>query len=96
MSAVVLTSLSSAREKAQKAAFKAEVSGLHPSALSYCDGKTNNTGFVFTAGSRIAAGNVLCSNSGSINSLVITPSPAITGCTNATLTETGVTFGNCD
>ena len=54
LSSVVLASVSSAREKANKAAFKAEATGLQPSALVACDGGTNVNTITMPAFSKVS------------------------------------------
>jgi prepilin-type N-terminal cleavage/methylation domain-containing protein len=94
LASVVLTSLGSARTKAQKAAFKAEVAGLVPAAIAECDGKTSANSFTWTAGSTIAGGSITCTDDGSFASTTINSSPTITGC-NASIGPAGADFANC-
>jgi prepilin-type N-terminal cleavage/methylation domain-containing protein len=97
LASVVLASLNSARVKANKAAFKAEVSALVPAAIAECDGKTSSDTFAYSAGSKIDAGTIACTDDGSIASTTVSPNVTISGCTSATITETGADFAtNCE
>ncbi len=90
LSAVVLTSLSSARVKAQKAAFKAEASGAVAGWVSTCD-----TANIAAPTSTITTWGTITQSCGATGtgtfSVTATPVVTITGCT-ATVTETGATF----
>jgi len=90
LSAVVLTSLSSARVKAQKAAFKAEVSGAVPGWVATCD-----TANISAPTSTITTWGTItqsCTATGAGTfSVTATPIATITGCTGS-VTETGATF----
>lgn len=59
LSSVVLASLNSARTKAKKAAFKAEIAALVPAAIASCD---SGTTYVADNGTQFTGGNITCSN----------------------------------
>ena len=96
LSAVVLTSLSGARSKAQIAAFKAEASGVQPAALSFCDGKTNGT--TITGLGTLTTGTLSATTCTGDGTFTITDT-VISGkggtCTSATINESGATFAGC-
>jgi type IV pilus assembly protein PilA len=93
LSAVVLTSLSSARNKANIAAFKAEMSGVHPAAIAACDG--NAGGGTYNANGFSKANNVsiTCTSSGTLNEVMATSKSGL-NC-NANISDTGVVFSGC-
>ena len=96
LSAVVLTSLSSARTKAQAAAFKAEISGIVPGAVSFCDGNANGT-YNYTGGTT-GEGNISvgCDASGQMNNVTGINSTTVTACNGTTLSSAGPVFpANC-
>ena len=96
LSAVVLTSLTSARDKANRAAFKSEVSALVPSLISNCDGNANVVQN-WTAGTKMAAGTLTCASGGNLPaSTVINTNGTISGCTNATISDSGASFTSCN
>ena len=90
LSSVVLASLNTARTKAQKAAFKSEVSSLVPSFIVACD-----SGAALAASStmNIASSTVVttCAADGSF--LVDAFSAKVSGCTGH-ITNLGATFEN--
>ena len=97
LASVVLVSLSNARTKAQKAAFKSEVSAKVGGFTSDCDDDTlaapadtgvTNWDAAFASSSCGASGN------GSF-SISAAPVATISGCTDATVTESGADFANC-
>ena len=103
LSAVVLTSLTGARTKAQKAAFKAEVSGAQPKLVSDCDtgaitsanlpnGGANST---TVAWSGVSVTNSCGPTAAGTFSFVV---PAIFNATcNATMNETNIAWStNCN
>ena len=93
LAAVVLTSLSGARNKANTAAFKAEVSGLQPTALAFCSGATGTVSITGLTGlSKTTVGTAQCT-ADSVFNISATPQAGngIT-CTSATVTENGTTF----
>ena len=109
LAAVVLTSLSSARVRAQKAAFKAEAAGAAPGLVSQCDATlialpsttANSTGAAWVSGSDGTQTSV-CGSTGSGQwSYTVTPvNSGVQGATNcgtATVSPTGATFSgsNC-
>lgn len=94
LASVIMVSLSSSKNKAKKANFKSEVAGLYKPAYNYCISNPGGT-FSYSAGSYIAASTIACTASGGITSTTINPSPAITGCTSGTVTDTGATFTSC-
>ncbi len=99
LSAVVLTSLTGARQKALAGAFKAEVASSQPSLVSTCDGNTVATDatMITAAGAATthhgaATVGTSCTQAGTFSMTI----PAIAGgagtCTSATVTETTITF----
>ena len=93
LSAVVLTSLSSARNKANVAAFKAEVSGVHPAAVAACDG--NSGGGTYGANGFSKANNVsiTCTSTGGLNEDMVTSKSGL-NC-NGNVSDSGVVFSGC-
>jgi prepilin-type N-terminal cleavage/methylation domain-containing protein len=103
LASVVLVSLSNARTKAQKAAFKSEVAGAIGSLVIQCDDSLDTTlGAVpadtnvtsWSAGT-IAAESCAPTGAGTFSVTGITPAAAITGCTSADVSEAGADFANC-
>ncbi len=96
LAAITITSVSSARTKAQKAAFKSEVVSNSKSLVSSCDSGTqtapSDTSVTNWAASFTASS---CGSAGSLTfSITATPqATALSGCT-ATATETGATFSS--
>lgn len=97
LSSIVLVSLSGARTKAQKAAFKAEVSGAVSGFTLQCDTvdpaapidtAVTNWDDAFASSSCGAAG------AGAF-SIGAAPIATIADCTAATVTETGANFASC-
>ncbi|OGI21419.1 MAG: hypothetical protein A2808_00235 [Candidatus Moranbacteria bacterium RIFCSPHIGHO2_01_FULL_55_24] len=97
LASVVLVSLSGARTKAQKAAFKAEVSGAVGGLTIQCDDGT----IAAPGDTTVTTWNDLsltssCGASGDATfSIGATPVATITGCTGATVTEAGADFTSC-
>lgn len=90
LSSVVLASLNSARAKAKVAAFKAEVSGMVPAAISYCDSNPSGS-YVSPAGSAVAATTVACGADGSVTTTAsIAPTNGAVEC--GSVTADGATF----
>ncbi|MCR4311465.1 MAG: prepilin-type N-terminal cleavage/methylation domain-containing protein [Candidatus Taylorbacteria bacterium] len=99
LSSVVLVSLSGTRDKARRSAFKSEAAALFAPLVDQCD-----TGTIVPA-THVAAttnhlegtvGSQSCGPTGSSTfSVTIVPTNAqvVTDCTNATITQTGVTYG---
>ena len=95
LSAVVLTSLSSARTKASKAAFKAEASGIPALIVTTCDGAASGTAITFPTFTKITAPSATCNGSGGLTTtpLAITSSDTgISGVCTASVTEASATF----
>ena len=90
LSAVVLTSLSSARSKAKVAAFKSEVSALQPAVIAGCSGAPS-TNFDYAQTGSFPAGNVNCASDGSVTTKTITANSGF-GCTSAALNDTNVSY----
>jgi prepilin-type N-terminal cleavage/methylation domain-containing protein len=104
LSSVVLVSLNGAREKAKKAAFKAEVAGALPAIISECDSNANavngttNVNLVVadTAAKTAVSGSGSCGASGDGTFAVVFNADAVANC-NANVTQTGADFdANCD
>ena len=90
LASVVMTSLSSARTKAQTAAFKAEVSSVQSAAIAACDGKASGNAFATSLPtfSTITTSANTCTGDGTF-SLTLTPISGKAGnCTNPTITVT--------
>lgn len=97
LASIVLVSLSGARTKAQKAAFKAEVSGAVSGFTIQCDDNTltapASTG---TTAWDAAFDSESCGSAGDGTfSIDAAPVATIANCTAATVTETGANFTNC-
>ncbi len=97
LASIVLVSLSNARTKAQKAAFKSEVAGSVAGFTLECDDDTlvapadsgaTNWDAAFDSESCGSAGN-------GTFSIDAAPVATIAGCTAATVTETGADFTSC-
>ncbi len=104
LASIVLVSLSGARVKAQKAAFKAEVSGSVAGFVTACDDALivlpASTGVTNWAGATIGTNNCGPTGSGQFTITGIAPvSSAITGCTGAAIavdaTGSGADFTSC-
>jgi prepilin-type N-terminal cleavage/methylation domain-containing protein len=108
LSAVVLTSLSGARTKANTAAFKAEISGVQPALIAACDDATLTTSSNgMSAAGKHLAGTInatpaqSCGPTGTGTFSVTftagtgTTAATIGTCTSATVTESAVTFVGC-
>lgn len=98
LSSVVLASLSSARTKANTAAFKAEASSLRPAGINSCDGGTTSTAIAIPASfSKIAVtAGTNCTGDGTFSMTVGVKSGASGGtCTAATVTQDLITFTGC-
>ncbi len=101
LSAVVLTSLTGARTKAQTAAYKAELAGLQPALISDCDTGALTTG----AGDLIANGQhslgtvsaQTCATNGGTFTVGFTVGTGKSGgtCTAGQITDSAVTFTGC-
>jgi len=103
LASIVLVSLSSAREKANVAAFKAESSGASPGFVVACDTSSANLAAVVAAATTASpranfalSGTNSCGTTG-VGTFTVTATPVgtITGCTNAVVTETGANFTAC-
>lgn len=93
LSSVVLASLTNAREKAKRAAFKAEVASIVPAAIAYCDGRTDGSYVPSVAGTQvsIAEGTVACTSSGGLTSTQVSPTDtSLAEC--GTITDNGASF----
>lgn len=98
LASIVLVSLSGARAKAQKAAFKAEVSSAVSGFTLQCDtdDPTAPTDTTVTNWDAAFADTPSCGSTGAGTfSIGAAPVATITGCTAATVTETGADFTSC-
>lgn len=101
LASVVLVSLSGARDKAQKAAFKAEVSGAVSGFTLQCDtaAPVAPTDTTTTDWDAAFAATPDCGPSGngtfSIGAVPVSAGVIAAGCTAATVTETGADFTAC-
>ena len=104
LASVVLVSLSSARDKAKVAAYKAQAHSIQASAVLQCDSLATNTvaalktaigtlptGVSFSGGTESAS----CGSSGAGTFTINLSSTAATACTATVLRDTGVTFTGC-
>jgi prepilin-type N-terminal cleavage/methylation domain-containing protein len=89
LASIVLVSLSGARIKAQKAAFKSEVSGAIPKMVLDCD--TAAPTVADTTATTWSAVTSNCGATGDGTFSTTATSAAVSGCT-ATVTESGATF----
>lgn len=97
LASVVLTSLSSARTKANTAAFKSEVASLTATGVMACDGAANGATITLPASfSKITVTGNTCTGDGTFSMSV---APKATGaggdCTAATVTQEGPTYTGC-
>ncbi len=103
LASIVLVSLSGARTKAQKAAFKAEVAGAVGSFVSACDDVALTSANVPANTTATTWGadfsSEVCGPTGdgtfSIGAVPAAAGVITDGCTDATVTETGANFTNC-
>ena len=101
LASIVLVSLSSARDKAKVASFKAQAHSYQAGAVLQCDSANITTslpappvgGQTFTVGS-VATQDCGIAGAGTF-SIVLTPSPATTPVCTATVSDTGVVFNGC-
>ncbi len=107
LASIVLVSLSSARDKAKIAAYKAQVHSLQAAAVLTCDSATmvvgtapiaeaaSGTQYFLNGG--ITINNQSCGiNGAGTFQITITPSAAVpTVCTSAVVNPEGVTFNGC-
>ncbi len=100
LASIVLVSLSGARTKAQKAAFKSEVAGSVASFTLECDTAaptpptdttTTDWDAAFDSSDCGASGN----GTFSIDAVPLAAGVIADGCTTATVTETGANFASC-
>ncbi len=110
LASIVLVSLSGARAKSQKAAFKSEVSGAVAAMASQCDGSLStalgalpaNTNATNWAAATVASEDCGATGSGMFSITGITPTADLSasGCVSAdlnvnTTSSTGADFTNC-
>lgn len=97
LASIVLVSLSGARTKAQKAAFKAEVAGAVSGFTIQCDdGSPVAPTDTATTNWDAAFDSESCGLSGNGTfSIDAVPVATIANCTTATVTETGTNFTGC-
>jgi prepilin-type N-terminal cleavage/methylation domain-containing protein len=96
LASIVLVSLSSARVKANKAAFKSEISGAISGLTLQCDDgavalPANTSNVDWASGTLVDD----CAASGEYSITDVPPVKTITGCTSADLTGSGADFANC-
>lgn len=103
LASIVLVSLSGARVKAQKAAFKAEVSGAVGALVAQCDDSVDTTlgalpadttSTLWTSGA-IASESCGATGDGTFSVTGVAPAATITGCTSADISQSGADFTNC-
>ncbi len=103
LASVVLVSLSSARDKAKVAAYKAQAHSIQASAVLQCDslatlsvaGLQAAIGTLPSGVSFAAGGAQNCGSSGAGTFTLNLSSTAATACTATVLRDTGVTFTGC-
>ena len=101
LASVVLVSLSSARDKAKTAAFKAQAHSWQAGAVLQCDSAAITTSLPAppTAQPTFTVGAVTTQNCGVAGAgtftIVLTPNPALSPACTASVQETGVTFTGC-
>ncbi len=104
LSSVVLVSLNGARDKAKKAAFKAEVSGAMPAIISACDSNADTVSSTAnlanivpdTAVKTVNAASGSCGPNNAGTFSVVFNADAVTNCF-ATLNQNGTVFdANCN
>lgn len=99
LSSVVFASLNSARNKAKVAAFKSELTALHPALINACDSAAIVAATDAPSAGAHSVGVInsqSCGSSGAGTfSLTFTPTNGATGCTSGTVTETGVIYTSC-
>ncbi|TXG77733.1 type II secretion system protein [Candidatus Dojkabacteria bacterium] len=100
LASIVLVSLSSAREKAKIAAFKAQTHSIQAAAVLQCDSAaiTTTAPGVPATGSYVASYSITSQNCGATGTGVFTLSAGSSGlataCT-ATISDTGVSYSPC-
>ncbi len=101
LASIVLVSLSSAREKAKVASFKAQAHSYQSAAILQCDSAaiTGTNPAPPTGASTFTVGAVTTQNCGVAGAgtftIVLTPSPALTPACTASVSDTGVVFTGC-
>ncbi|NTV55081.1 MAG: type II secretion system protein [Candidatus Moranbacteria bacterium] len=99
LASIVLVSLSSAREKAKVASFKAAAHSIQSAAIMACDSAAlNNSSIPVNNASYIGTltyGTNSCGSNGNGTFSITAPSTGLTTACNATVTDTGVTFNGC-
>lgn len=104
LASIVLVSLSSAREKAKIASFKAQVHSIQTAAILQCDSAVISAGSPglpatnsYVAAYTITAGNTaaVCGPTGTGNFSLSIPSTGLATSCTAVATPTGVTFTGC-
>ncbi|MEI6479022.1 MAG: type II secretion system protein [bacterium] len=100
LSAVVLTSLNGARNKAKIAAFKSELSALQPALINTCDSQAIVAATDVPALGAHSLGVINSQSCGAAGtntfSITFTPTNGATACTNGTVTDSTVTYtGGC-
>lgn len=96
LASIVLVSLSSAREKANVAAFKAQVHSYQAAAVLQCDGGNLVTDTTPAKGNLMASATVNTQScglngAGTFTVTVVPTAAALVSCASATVTENGVT-----
>jgi prepilin-type N-terminal cleavage/methylation domain-containing protein len=96
LASIVLVSLSSARDKARKASFVSSASSMIAGGLILCDGNSNaNVGNTnVPTGVTVTSGGA-CAADGTFTNMLVSPTVAIPGCNNVTLSVTGLNNTNC-
>lgn len=101
LASVVLSSLSGARQRAAAAAFKSELSALHPAVVTACDQGVLVAATHVPAAGRHSIGTIgagttaaVCGTSGTGDfSITFNANPSPQGtCTGATMTSAGVSY----
>lgn len=93
LASVVLTSLSSARKKANIAAFKSEVSSITAAGVMDCDGGTTSTTINLPTFSKITVSGATCTGDGTFD-ITATPTTGldVSPCAATHVTAAGPSF----
>ena len=101
LASIVLVSLSSARDKAKIASFKAQAHSYQAGAVLQCDSAaiTSTNPAPPTGSQTFTVGSVATQNCGTAGAgtftIVLTPSPATNPACTASVSDTGVVFTGC-
>ena len=94
LSSVVLASLNTARDKANTAAYKAEVASAISTGVITCDGEVDATALIYAAGSQTDALTTTCGVFNSAAGVQMPPTNSVSEC--GTISINGATFTGAD